>query len=64
MKLNGKQIKIKDIITLQELIDLYKYDVKNVAVLVNERIIKSSQWNDYNLSEDDNVEIIGFVGGG
>ncbi|MBP7792342.1 MAG: sulfur carrier protein ThiS [Candidatus Goldbacteria bacterium] len=64
MKLNGKQIKIKDIITLQELIDLYKYDVKNIAVLVNERIIKSSQWNDYNLSEDDNVEIIGFVGGG
>jgi sulfur carrier protein len=64
MKLNGKQIKIKGVKTLQELIDLHKYDVKNIAVLVNERIIKSSQWNDYTLSEDDNVEIIGFVGGG
>lgn len=64
MKLNGKYIKDKNVKTLQELLILYDFNVKNIAVLVNEQIVKKEQWGNYNLSKDDNIEIIGFVGGG
>jgi len=64
MKLNGKEIKNRNAKTLQELLVLYNFDMKNIVALVNEEIVKREQWNDYRLSENDNIEIIGFVGGG
>jgi sulfur carrier protein len=64
MKVNGKELKNKNIKTLQDLIILYNLDNKNVAILVNEKIVKKDEFKNYKLSKDDNIEIIGFVGGG
>ncbi|MCX8094184.1 MAG: sulfur carrier protein ThiS [Candidatus Goldbacteria bacterium] len=64
MKLNGKEIKNKNIKTLMDIIVLYNYDIKNIAILVNDHVVKKKQWKSYRLSENDEIEIIGFVGGG
>ncbi|MCX7698958.1 MAG: sulfur carrier protein ThiS [Candidatus Goldbacteria bacterium] len=64
MKLNGKEIKNKNIKTLMDIIILYNYDIKNIAILVNDQVVKKKQWKSYKLSKNDEIEIIGFVGGG
>lgn len=64
MNLNGKEIKDKNVKTLQDLMILYDFNINNIAVLVNGQIVKKEQWGNYTLSKDDNIEIVGFVGGG
>ncbi len=64
MKLNGKEIYNKKIKTLKDLIDLYKINIKNTAILVNGEIVRKEELDEFKLNDDDNVEIVGFVGGG
>ncbi len=59
---NGK--KEKNYYNIDELLTALKYNKKNIAVLVNDNIIKSKEWKSYKLKEEDRVEIVGFVGGG
>lgn len=64
MKLNGEKIKDQNIKTLKELIVLYDFNLKSIATMVNGKIIQREEWENYKLAADDDIEIIGFVGGG
>lgn len=59
---NGK--KEKNYNNLEELINALNYNKKNIAILVNDKVIKKEQWKDFKLKDNDKIEIVGFVGGG
>jgi len=62
--LNGKEIRDNNFKTLQELVNSKNLKTENVVILVNDEIVKKEQWQNYKLKDNDNIEIIGFVGGG
>lgn len=64
MWLNGKEIKDKSIKTLKDLIEKHNFDIKNIAIVINGEIIKKEKLEEHLLSDKDEIEIIGFVGGG
>ena len=60
--LNGK--KIEKYTTLENLIEENNYNLNNIAVLLNEKVIKKSEWKKIKLKKGDVIEVVGFVGGG
>jgi sulfur carrier protein len=62
--LNGKPQEIGDSITILQMLDGLKLHPKQVAVEVNRAIVKRDQFENRQLSEGDEIEILRFVGGG
>lgn len=63
LKLNGQLVE-KNIETVADLINLLGLEDKPVAVEVNQKLISKKNYQEYNLNEEDEVEIVTFVGGG
>ncbi|MFQ3675581.1 MAG: sulfur carrier protein ThiS [Endomicrobiia bacterium] len=59
---NGK--KVEKYSTLENLIKENGYSLNNVVVLLNEKIVKKSEWKKIKLKKGDVIEVVGFVGGG
>ena len=62
--LNNKINEVHENITIEELLLLNNIRSKYIAVEINKRIIPKSKYKEYQLSEDDKVEIITAIGGG
>jgi len=62
--INGTRQEIPQGMNLSELLDQLKVQPDRVAVEVNLRVIHRQQYNQVPLNEGDQIEIIGFVGGG
>jgi thiamine biosynthesis protein ThiS len=63
VKLNGQQRQVADGMTVRQLIEEHKLSPDKVAVELNRRLIRSDKY-DTALKENDEVEIVTFVGGG
>lgn len=50
--------------TLQQIVLENNYDIARIAVEINGNIVPKSKYAYTILSENDNVEIVSFVGGG
>lgn len=50
--------------TLQQIVLENNYDIARIAVEINGNIVPKSKYACTILSENDNVEIVSFVGGG
>ncbi len=61
---NGEEKKVKEGITIVELIELLGIKVKVMAAAVNMEIVKKEDWDSYTLQEGDKLELLHFVGGG
>lgn len=61
--INGQE-QTSDRITLAQLIEKLGMKQDRVAVELNRNIVPRTQWQETNLSEGDNLEIVHFVGGG
>ena len=61
---NGKELEIKDNITIQELLKELKIEQKVMAVAVNMEIVKKDKWSEHKIKENDKLELLHFVGGG
>ena len=61
---NGKELNVKDDITILELLKDLNIDSKVMAVAVNMNIVKKDQWSSYSPKEGDKLELLHFVGGG
>ncbi len=61
---NGEKKKVKDNITIFELINELKVLDKVMAAAVNMEIVKKEKWTEYRLKENDKLELLNFVGGG
>ena len=63
VKINGENYDVAGINIEKYLIDA-GYDSKRVAVELNGDILPKSQYQNTNLKDGDNVEVVSFVGGG
>jgi len=60
---NGKE-KITQSKTVQNLLDELGINEKVMAAAVNMNVVKKENWSTFDLSENDKVEFLQFVGGG
>lgn len=62
--INGKEVKIKNEISLYEFLKENKFDPLFVAVEVNEELIKRENFKNFLVKDGYKVEVFSFVGGG
>ena len=61
---NGEETQIADGTSVDTVVETLGLKPERVAVELNHRILRRSQWTSTPLSEGDRVEIVHFVGGG
>ena len=64
VKINAKEVEVKNGTKLLEVIKDFKFDINRIAVEKNGEILSKNLWKDDLLSKNDNYEIVEFVGGG
>ncbi len=64
IQLNGKKIVIKSNYSILDLLKKYKLENKKIAIEHNGIIISKSNYKKKNLKNNDQVEIVHFIGGG
>lgn len=64
IKINGKNIPEALGKTLSAYLEKSGYNSERVAIEVNYNIISKSEYKSYIISEDDEIEIVSFMGGG
>lgn len=64
IKINGKQVPEAMGERLSEYLEKSGYVPERIAVEVNYNIIPKSEYKNYIISEDDEIEIVSFMGGG
>lgn len=62
--LNGDDTQVSDGMAVADLIGFLGLKPERLAVEVNHKIVRRSEWPSTTLSEGDRVEIVHFVGGG
>ncbi|HDH34892.1 MAG TPA: sulfur carrier protein ThiS, partial [Nitrospirae bacterium] len=58
--INGTDTEIEDNLTITGLLESFEIDPNRVAVEVNLKIIKRSDFGEHQLNEGDTVEIVNF----
>lgn len=61
---NGNRKSLHDIVTVTDLLNTLELSPDTVVVELNTTIIQPDSYNSAKLAENDQVEIIRFVGGG
>ena len=61
--INGEK-KIVDEITIKEYVEKLKISQTGLIVEYNYKILKSEKWDEVELKNNDNLELINLVGGG
>lgn len=64
VKINAKEVEVKNGTKLLEIIKDFKFDINRIAVEKNGEILSKNLWKYDLVSKDDNYEIVEFVGGG
>lgn len=64
IELNGKEFILKEGLTVQNLIDELKLDVKSTAVAVNKTIVPKKTYTEFILKENDKIDLVTIAPGG
>ena len=64
VKINAKEVEVKNGTKLLDVIKDFKFDINRIAVEKNGEILSKNLWKDDLLSKNDSYEIVEFVGGG
>lgn len=66
MVVNGETLKLSELDdnSINALLNYYGLSPERVAIEIDGRIIKKADYNSVELNEENNIEIIHFVGGG
>ena len=64
MKVNGKEMNLKDGITIDELLSEIKFNKERVVVEVDGIIVSRDDFDSFKLKENNTIEVVSFVGGG
>ena len=62
--INGEIREIESELNLRELLGTLDLPQERVAVELNKEVVRKKDWENVNVSENDKIEIIHFVGGG
>jgi len=63
VKVNGKEIDL-DGKNLSDYIAESEYDIKFIAVEINEELIPKAKYSETIIHDGDKIEVVSFVGGG
>lgn len=64
IQVNGQLREVEDNLSLAELITSLNLRPEQIAIELNQTVIRRMYWQSTILREDDKVEIVHFVGGG
>ena len=64
MRVNGKQVELKERLTLEKFLESNGYALTKVAVELNGKIVPRKEYAATILQDIDALEIVCFVGGG
>ena len=64
IQINGEPREIADETTLAQLVSLLQLKPEQIAIELNRRVVRRTDWSKALLREDDRLEIVHFVGGG
>lgn len=64
IQINGEPREVEDKLSLPELIASLSLKPEQIAIELNQKVIRRAEWPATILREDDRVEIVHFVGGG
>ena len=64
MKVNGKDIVLKEAKTLADFLKDNKYNLQRIVIELNGEIVSKDKYNTVNLKDTDVMEVLTFVGGG
>ena len=64
IKVNGKKITFDKNVSIELLIKKLKIPLNKVAIELNEKILNKRKINKIKLNNNDNIEIVHFIGGG
>lgn len=64
IQLNGEPREVEENISLPELVASLGLKAEQVAIELNQKVIRRAQWESTVLQTDDKIEIVHFVGGG
>ena len=64
MKLNGTQVPVQEEKTLVQYLQENQYDISKIAVERNGEIVPKREYECVFLQQEDQLEIVQFVGGG
>ena len=62
--INGEARELEGISTLSALLDAFELPKQRVAVELNRQVIRKQDWVNTQVSENDKIEVVHFVGGG
>ena len=61
---NGKQIQLTSGMSVADYLEQNNYQIKRIAVELNEEILPKYSYSDTMLKDGDRLEVVTFVGGG
>jgi thiamine biosynthesis protein ThiS len=64
LEINGEVRELDAELSLQELVRLLKLKPEQIAIELNQVVVRRAKWASTRLKEDDRIEIVHFVGGG
>jgi len=64
VKVNGKEMNLKNGITIDELLSEIKFNKERVVVEVDGVIVSKDDFKSFKLTENNTIEVVSFVGGG
>ena len=62
--INGEARELEGVSTLAGLLDALELPKQRVAIELNKHVVRKQDWDATNISDNDKVEVVHFVGGG
>lgn len=62
--INGEARELEGVSTLAGLLDALDLPKQRVAIELNKHVVRKQDWESTNVSDNDKVEVVHFVGGG
>ncbi|OWZ82825.1 sulfur carrier protein ThiS [Natranaerobius trueperi] len=64
LKINGEIKEVHQSITVNKLLEDLQVKPEGKIIVINQEILQKDNWEEYQLCENDEIEIITMVGGG
>ncbi len=64
LRINGEDREVVDNLSLKELVTQLDLTPERIAIQLNQNVVRRADWPSTVLKENDQVEVVHFVGGG
>ncbi|HLN99982.1 MAG TPA: sulfur carrier protein ThiS [Pyrinomonadaceae bacterium] len=64
IQINGEPREVEQNLSLANLVEVLNLKAEQIAIELNQKVVRRAQWNEILLQASDQIEIVHFVGGG